>query len=453
MNCNVYVYEDFEKGYTQYPDNYTQNIIKEVVAKSKNRGISQVAICRNSNLVYLIYNYRYDRVHSFGFCLEFNNTCPNNISYIFEFFDSIIADILNKGRLLHYTTTGDIQTEANHLYESSALIDHYSVFIHRYLDETQAQFQKLPPINYGVNFDRTVFYGLQDTSWSITDAISGYGTIIITKDKEDEGIFSYKNVLKKLNEEKNAQIKENQELKIKNADLIKQKNRIIYVVILSCVVLGCCVGIYFLKAHLNKTQDQLTDAYYDIERTTGLLEAAKDTISRRDSTILVREETITNQRYKINTLYDSILFQKQTIDTLNETIIKQYNEQTVLYDTINYYKEKYENAYALQTSVRDEFETFKTTLYGYQPFLVTNTDFSFSTGDYNIEYYGLTSGRYDFKFRVIFPDGSVKLYDRSFYVYKGLHQTTVNISSGFNSSKYYVIEIMYNKHVIGGSRH
>lgn len=425
MNCNIYVYGDFEKGYTQYPDNYTQTVIKGVISKVKNQGKCQVAICRNGDLAYLIYNYKYYANKSFGFCLEYNKVCPHNITYIFGFFDSIIADILNKGKLLHYTTSGNIFPDSYYLYENSAIIDYYSDFIHLHLDDKQAQFKHLPPVNRGIDYDRAVVYQLQDSSWSVETALNGYNTFIITKATDDNGINSYKNVLKKINEEKLEQVKRNQELQAENARLKREKNRILYVVILSLIVIGCGIGIYFLNRNLNTTQGQLVEANKDIAEKKELLNVANKNIESKDSTISVRNETINSQN--------------STISSLN--------------DTINSYKERYEEELSLRHDAEEKYDSYKSTLAGYQPFLVRNTSFDFSSGKYKISYYGLVYGKYSFTFRVICPDNSIKTFERSFWVYSGTDNATVTLSNSFNSSNYYVIEIMYNNRVIGGSRH
>lgn len=425
MNCNIYLYGELDKGYTQYPDNYTQSIVKGVISKIKNQGKCQVAIYRNGDLAYLIYNYKYTNNKCFGFCLEFNKVCPHNINYIFNFFDSLIADILNKGTLLHYTTSGTILSGSSYLYEQSAIVDYYSNFIHLHLDDKQAQFRKLPPINRSVDYDRTVMAHIQDENWSVESALNGYNTIIILKDAEDNSIYSYKNVLKKLNEEKIAQIKRNQELQNENAKLKREKNRILYVVILSFLVLGCGIGIYFLNDNLNHTQNQLTEANKDIASKKSQLEVANRDIASKDSTISVRNSTISSQ--------------SNTIANLNDTVSK--------------YKELLEEESSRRISAEDKYETYKSTLSGFQPFIVKSTSFDFSTGKYKINYYGLAYGKYTFSFRVIFPDNSTKNYERSFWVYTGSDNITVSLSNSFDSGKYYTIEIMYNNRVIGGSRH
>ena len=425
MNCNIYLYGEFEKGYTQYPDNYTQSIIRGVISKIKNQGKSQVAIYRNSDLAYLIYNYKYSGNKYIGFCMEFNKVCPHNVSYIFNFFDSLIADILNKGTLLHYSTSGNILPGSTYLYEQSSTVDYYSNFIRLHLDDKHAQFKKLPPINRSVDNDKTVLVHIDDPNWSVESVLNGYNTIIFFKDAEDTSIYSYKNVLKKLNEEKLAQIKRNQDLQVENAKLKREKNRILYVVILSLIVLVCGIGIYCLNDNLNHTQSQLTEANKDIATKTGQLEEANRNIVSKDSTISVKNETISSQ--------------KSTIVNLNDTVDK--------------YKTCFEEETARRMDVEEQFDTYKSILSGYQPFIVKGTSFDFPSGKYTINYYGLTYGKYNFNFRVIFPDNTIKIYERSFWVYTGSDNITVSLSNSYDSGKYYTIEIMYNNRVIGGSRH
>ena len=213
--------------------------------------------------------------------------------------------------------------------------------------------------------------------------------------------------------------------KDENAKILRQKKQFKNVIILIIAIIGCGIGIYFLNDNLNHTQNQLTEANKDIASKKSQLEVANRDIASKDSTISVQNSTISSQ--------------SNTIANLNDTVSK--------------YNELLEEESSRRISAEDKYETYKSTLSGFQPFIVKSTSFDFSTGKYKINYYGLSYGKYTFSFRVIFPDNSTKNYERSFWVYTGSDNVTVSLSNSFDSGKYYTIEIMYNNRVIGGSRH
>ena len=87
MNCNIYFFVGNQKGYSQYPDNYSKKIISNIVAQLDNRdNISQLAISANGRLAYITYVYRYSSSHYFGLCCEYNEFVPTNFKYLFTFF-------------------------------------------------------------------------------------------------------------------------------------------------------------------------------------------------------------------------------------------------------------------------------------------------------------------------------------------------------------------------------
>lgn len=288
MNCNIYLWGNLESGYSQYPTNYTQNIIKSVFSKFDNTIRDLCAIIRNEDLIYLIYGYQYKKDKRFGVCLEFNRVCPCNINYIYSFFRAIINDILAKGKLLHYTTSGEIQSDVNQLYEQSAAIEDYVDFIIHNFNEEQANFQRIPPINRGADYN-SIAYALDESTTTIINALRQHGTLIFLPKKEDESINSYANVLKQLNK-KNIKLQED------NRILRGQKNKYKWVIILiSVIFIGSIVFfihnneqniiIYNLTEELSDTRDTLTFTNKKLTNTTNALTSTKNELSVANTTI------------------------------------------------------------------------------------------------------------------------------------------------------------------------
>lgn len=86
MNCNIYFFIGTQKGYSQYPNNYSKDIISNILAKTdRKKNLSQFAISMNGKLAYMTYQYRCSDSKYFGICCEYNNVVPTNFEYLFEF--------------------------------------------------------------------------------------------------------------------------------------------------------------------------------------------------------------------------------------------------------------------------------------------------------------------------------------------------------------------------------
>ena len=398
MNCNVYVYGDFEHGYTQYPDNYTKDIIKSVTHKIKNQGTCQVAIRRKDDLAYLIYNYMYRGDKSFGFCLEYNKFCPHNICYIFDFFDSIIADVMTKGEILHYTTSGNVQPSARYLHENTGTIDYYTRLIHLTFDDEQAIFKKLPPTNRSIDYDRTIIYQLQDSSCSIESALKDNNIIIISRDADVDSIHSYKKLLKRINNDKQKLFEYNHELQNENAKLRRQKNNYLLVMIMSLLVMGCGIGIYFLNQHLHTTQQQLNEA----------------------------QKTITEKNIIINKKNNEISSLKSSRDSLQKEFNEEHNTRVTL-------------------------EEYLSKLSASNPLVITSC--SVYNSSFRFNYFAYEEKEITVTLKAINESNSNIISNRhTISLSKGFGNQKLDFNYRLNSSYYYHVVLIYDGRIIAGTR-
>lgn len=421
----VYIFGVFDNGYTQCPNDSTSEIFKDIYSYSKAK--TQIVIHRDDNLMYYCYIRKLDTKKYVGFCYVYTGLYVTKIDSLFSLFENIIEIMANKGEIIHYAEDGRLTTSLKYLYKNSEDVALLSKKLESSFNALSKNTKELPPIDFSVAEGSTVSFCVNDPNSEVVKASYTFSNTFIYKDKDYNTvqINSYKGVLSRINNENIDLRKKNQDLKDENAKILRQKKQFKNVIILIIAIIGCGIGIYFLNDNLNHTQNQLTEANKDIASKKSQLEEANRDIASKDSTISVRNSTISSQ--------------SNTIANLNDTVSK--------------YKERLEEESSRRISAEDKYETYKSTLSGYQPFIVKSTSFDFSTGKYKINYYGLSYGKYTFSFRVIFPDNSTKSFERSFWVYTGSDNVTVSLSNSFDSGKYYTIEIMYNGRVIGGSRH
>ncbi len=149
MNCNIYFFIGTQKGYSQYPENYSKDIISNILAKTdRKKNLSQFAISMNGKLAYMTYQYRYSDSKYFGICCEYNNVVPTNFEYLFEFFDNIVQDILAKGEIIHYDSAGIISPSIDYISDKIELVSYYSNLISNNLNDRLAKYINLPSQNY-----------------------------------------------------------------------------------------------------------------------------------------------------------------------------------------------------------------------------------------------------------------------------------------------------------------
>lgn len=421
----VYIFGVFANGYSQYPSDSTSEIFKKQYSFSK--APTQVAIHRDGNLIYYSYIRKLDSVKYIGISVVLTAKLITKIGSLFSVYENVIEIMANKGYLIHYGDDGKLTTSTNQLFENSGEILVISEKLNNAFGSLGNSARELPHVDYSVVKDSVSQFSEKDNADTIIKASHTFSYTYIYKDRDFDTvqINSYKGVLSRINNENIDLRKKNQDLKDENAKILRQKKQFKNVIILIIAIIGCGIGIYFLNDNLNHTQNQLTEANKDIASKKSQLEVANRDIASKDSTISVRNSTISSQ--------------SNTIANLNDTVSK--------------YKELLKEESSRRISAEDKYEIYKSTLSGFQPFIVKSTSFDFSTGKYKINYYGLSYGKYTFSFRVIFPDNNTKNFERSFWVYTGSDNVTVSLSNSFDSGKYYTIEIMYNNRVIGGSRH
>jgi len=377
--------------------------------------------------MYYCYLRKLDKKRYLGFCNVLTGLYLAKLDSLFSLFENIIEILANKGSIVHYAENGELTTSIQFLYKNSEDVALVSQKLNSSFSFLSQKAKQLPPIDFSVAVGSTVTFSVNDDNLEVVKASYTFSNTFIYKDNDYNTIQinSYKGVLNRINNENIELRKKNQYLRDENTKILRQKKQFKNVIVLILAVIGCSVGIYFLYNNLNDTQNQLAEANLDIATKTEQIEDANRKIVSKDSTISVRNENISS---------------------LNKTIVN-------LNDTVNKYKTYLEEETAQRMEAEEKFNSYRSTLYGYQPFIVIGTSFEFSSGKYKINYYGLVYGNYTFKFKVVTPNNKVEVFEKSFYVYAGINSATVTLSRNFDNSKYYTIQIEYNNHVIGGSRH
>ena len=308
MNCNIYFFIGTQKGYSQYPENYSKDIISNILAKTdRKKNISQFAISKKGKLAYVTYQYRYTDSKYFGICCEYNNVVPTNFEYLFEFFDNIVQDILNKGEIIHYDSTGNICPSIDYASDKIELINYYGNYISNNLNDRLAKFINLPSLNYTSEKMKVVALAYEDSNIQLADLLNAYDNIIISRD--NPYVLGYANTLKKLN-------KRIIELETELAKINRQKKQYRMVVFLILAIIACLVTLYSFNSNIQTLTGDLSQRNEEIEQLNHDLSSANLIIETMKAEIAEKDNLIESLK-KENTL------NVQSIDSLNHVIVSK----------------------------------------------------------------------------------------------------------------------------------
>lgn len=201
MNISIYVFGQFDKGYTQYPDNYSTQIFKSFYARAQ--AATQVAIHRRGDLMYYAYIRKLDKEGQYlGLCAEVNGRMLTKVDALFSMFENVVAGMVTKGNIIQFDAQGDIVSTVAQLHYERETIDLLA-------EQLRALFDKqpnapLPPVNYGMANDSETSFVIDDDAEEIVAAAHRYAYTYIYKSRgyNTAQLNSYKGVLARTNREK-----------------------------------------------------------------------------------------------------------------------------------------------------------------------------------------------------------------------------------------------------------
>ena len=106
MNVSVYLFGEFNSGYSQYPDDYASSIFQKFSANAKST--TQIAIHRDGNLVYYGYIRKLQQDRYIGLCVVLNGLILKRIDGLFSLFENTISNLVTNGKLIHFNEHGDL---------------------------------------------------------------------------------------------------------------------------------------------------------------------------------------------------------------------------------------------------------------------------------------------------------------------------------------------------------
>lgn len=405
MNISVYMFGEFENGYTQYPDDNTAQIFHTF--HKNTTSTSQISIHRDGNLMYYGYVRKLEYERYIGFCVVLNGVFLKELNDLFGLYENLVSYLVINGKLINFNQQGEIVTNADKLYLNKETIDIVADNLRAGFLRIKSSVEVLPPVNYGIGKDTIKEYTIDDELSDIINSSYTYGYTFVRKDKgcNTSQMNSYKGVLVRINNEKEELQERCQLLSEEIEELNKEKKQYKVVMLLGLVLLACCAGLWFFFDKLNITEGELADA---------------------QSTISVQSDSIQMKNGLIDEMYEE-----------NANITRLYNQERsklrISQDSLSVYKK------ALPDS----------------RFTITSTSFNFSSGYYTVNYYGLENlDNVEFVVRVFDDNGSlVKTTSLRQNIYSGANTFDCYINHSLSYNRWYTFVVLQGNKVVGGSKH
>lgn len=406
MNFNLYILGNIEGVHNQYPNDFTSSLLSN--SNNELKG-SKLIIHREMDLIHYVYMMRIDSKNTIGLAIVFNKIYSDNPHAIMSFLSSIIEEkLLKEGNIIKYNSNAKIEFTLNQFDSRiNNVFDKIKDFCNYEFSENKIRYG-LRPLNTIYNGVRSSYkISINSSNEDILSLCQRHNTVIIDSNNGIEGGYITK-LIEALKKEKNEALKNVAILRDENQKLQKQKKQYKFVVFLSIIAVILGLSSLYLFSDLGQTR-------YELDYTQDMLIDANEDIFNKEI------------------LIDSI--ERENAD-LTDRVSNLSNANDVLQDSIS--------------KVERAFNDYVESLSDVQPFIVTGTNFNYSTGYLTFSYYAFKDINISLEFRVYGNDNYVTT--ERFQLSQGNGSNSIYLRSYFDKTKWHSFEILYNNKIIGGAR-
>lgn len=404
MILKNYIFCNGGKGYQQYPNDHSEKFLKQFCAESITS--HQIAVHRDGNLMYYAYSYRNSNHELYGLCVVCGAICVK-LKSLFDYFQKVLNAAAIKGVLFKYNASGEIVLNVADFISEKGETEEFFREIKSTLDKRKL-WETLPSEDYSIPLDAKIVFSFDENEQvKIVDATRHYHNVLVTMENPIPTSFSM--TVKKLNSEK-AQLQKELETRheeIQNLSRQKKQYKTVVLLVLLLLVGSIVTAII------------ISDKNTDIE----------------------------NKVAEIESLYETKYDLENNIMQLNDSV-----------DDLNERNSRLESSCQLEHSRYIEAQSNYDYLIGKissrQPFFITNTSFSFSSGWFEMTYFGVREGNYTIRINVYAENGN-RVRSETFSNYhfeEGAHSESFYVTSTLNSGAWYYFEVCIDNIIVGGRK-
>ncbi|MBR6286435.1 MAG: hypothetical protein IKR18_05505 [Bacteroidaceae bacterium] len=309
MNITTYIFGDLSDGYTQYPDDYTSEILS--VVRDRHSAETMLCIHRDGDLMYYGYVRSLGEDHYVGLAVVLNDVMFTELKRVFSLFEEFIAEIAIRGEIIQLSEDGNLTSTIGKLYENQSLVEQIQKRLKDEFEKMEGDTQKLPAVNYSVAKGEERFFPFSKADEAVVEASHTYTNTYIFKDEDFDSVSlgNYRGVLRALNEKNEALQKQYDELKFEYATVLRKKKQITQVVLLGVGLTLCVFILIFAFGNLSHTKTQLATSKSELaesrnaaDKLAGDNSSLKEKLSEeRDANdeLQIMNENIKNNTYPL----------------------------------------------------------------------------------------------------------------------------------------------------------
>lgn len=296
MNFNFYILGTPEGRYSQYPDDYTASTLVEL-----QEGIvgARLVIYREMDLVHYAYTERLGDSGIIGFCLIFNKAIIQKPRQLIRLFRLIIEKrLVESGEIIKYTEDGELRFRVKTMNECVKEYDRLKGFLNSEFENDASKYN-ITPLT-------TIYNGVRSTGK--LDCYASDSQILAMSTQHNKVVVNEENgvehgyipqvisSLRKQIQKDNEVITKLQE---ENANLIRKKKQYSFVILLTMIILGCGIGLFFLNDNLNSTKSELNQAYQTITNNNNKILELNSTIDNKNKELEQEKNRYSNLETEI----------------------------------------------------------------------------------------------------------------------------------------------------------
>lgn len=181
MNISVYLFGKLDSIYTQYPNDHTTSIFKKFLANAKST--TQIAIHRDSNLMYYGYIWKLQQEKYIGLCVVLNGLLLNRIDILFSLYEQTISNLIKEGKLVvNFNCKNNPIISVEKLYQTPKAIKLLAESLQELFNILEPYAEPLPAVNFGTLKDSSKDFVVDDNLKEIVKSSYTNGYTYILKD-------------------------------------------------------------------------------------------------------------------------------------------------------------------------------------------------------------------------------------------------------------------------------
>lgn len=394
MNPSVYIFGEFSAGYDRYPADSSDTLLRK--AKGLCQAQVQLITHRDGPLMWYMFVRRLDDGGYAGFAAAVNGVYVRDLRDLYVRFRRNMERLVKDGVILNFTDGGSIRSSVGRLTEEEGEVRNI-------LDRLRSELASiddvapLPPDDYSVSIDSIRI--VEESEWNsgaVEDTCRyGYTVLLVRQEFDSVRFRNYRNTLKNLRKRVESRDAEIARLAGERDRISREKKQFKWVMVLLVLIAVCAAGLYMLDRNLRSTEDERDDAL----------------------------TTVAIQKSEIGRLTLSL-------DSLKQAL---------------------EHERSAHNSVRRELKDLYGELERYQPFIAVSYDIS--STDCSFRYHSPCDRVMTLQLRAVCEsDGETLTASYPVSLKAGGGNISLKFPRPLDTSRYYMVTVLWDGRVIGGKR-